>query len=130
MGEYWKLMGEYDSETTDFTEFAGGGGSSPYSHDEDAQLIGLRTIVGGDAATTLTEHGVIRLTSTTFKPNAIECAFAGGGLRTAPFTQPAPMDHKVDQKVLASIKIKIEGKNLTADTPVTNSVLLMGLFRS
>jgi hypothetical protein len=131
MGKYWRMLGEYDVETTTFTALAGGAGASPYTHDEDATLIGLRAIVGGDAATTLTELVEFRLTCTAWKPNQMDgIVVGGGGLRTAPFLQPAPVDYVVNQPVKASTKITIEARNITADTPVTNSVVLMGLFES
>ena len=130
MGKYWIVMGEYDAEATTYSAFAGGAGSSPYTHSEDARLIGLRTIVGDDAATSLVNHGMIKLTSTSFKPNSIEVAFQGTGLRTVPAFMQMPIDHVVDQQVKSGVKIVMEGKHLTADTPVTASVILMGLFES
>jgi hypothetical protein len=130
MGRYWKVLAEYDAETTTYSACAGGAGSSPYTPDENATLVGLRVIVGGDAATTLTELVQFKLTCTTFKPNSIECMGAGGGLRTAPFPQPAPIDYTVNQRVLAGVPITIEARNVTADTPVTNSVVIMGCFES
>lgn len=130
MGRYWRVLGEYDAETTTFSELAGGAGTSPYTHDEDATLVGLRAIVGGDAATTLTELVEFRLTCTAWKPNQMSVVCAGGGLRTAPFPQPAPVDYAVNQPIKASTKITIEARNITADTPITNSVVLLGCFES
>lgn len=128
--KHWQVMAEYDAETTTYSACAGGAGSSPYTPGATGRLLGLRVEVGGDAATTLTELVQFRLTCTTFKPNSIECVGAGGGLRTAPFPQPAPRDHVVDQPVQAGVPITIEARNVTADTPVTNSVVLLGLFES
>jgi len=128
MGEYWKVLGEYDAETTTYSELAGGAGASPYTPTEDATLVGLRVIVGGDAATTLTELVQFKLTCSTFTPNSIECMGAGGGLRTAPFPQPAPIDYSMNQPVHAGVPITIEARNVTADTPITNNVILLGKF--
>jgi len=130
MGKYWVVLGEYDAETTTYSELAGGAGISPYTPKESGRLVGLRVEVGGDAATTLTELVQFKLTCATFKPNSIEVVGAGGGLRTAPFIQPAPRDFAVDQPVQAGVPIVIEARNVTADTPVTNSVLLIGCFTS
>lgn len=130
MVSWWEVLGEYDSETTSYTELAGGAGSSPYTPKIDARLRGLRVLVGSDAATSLTELVQFRLTCTTFKPNSIECVGNGSGLRTAPAFQLMPIDHVVDQEVKAGVPITIEGRNVTADTPVTNSVIVMGYFEA
>jgi hypothetical protein len=130
MGKYWKVLGEYDAEGTTYAAFAGGAGSSPYTPDEDARLIGIRTLVGDDAATSLVNHGQIKLTCSTFKPNSIEVAFQGTGLRTVPAFMQMPIDHVVDQPVKAGVPITLEGRHLTADTPVTASVIVMGCFVS
>lgn len=130
MVKYWECLGEYDAEGTTYTALAGGAGSSPYTPKENARLIGLRVIVGSDAATSLTEIVQFKLTCTTFKPNAIECGGNGSGLRTAPAFQLMPIDWEVDQEVRAGVPITIEARDVTADTPVTNSVTLWGLFES
>ena len=130
MGKYWRVLGEYDAESTTYSAFAGGAGASPYTPDESGRLIGLRTIVGDDAATSLVNHGQIKLTCTKFKPNSIEVIFQGTGLRTVPAFMQMPIDHVVDQEVQAGVPITLEGRNLTADTPVTVSVILMGLFQT
>lgn len=128
MAKYWVYMGEYDAESTTFTAFAGGGGSSPYSPDTDGQLKALKVIIGGDGATSLTEHVEFRLTCTKFKPNAIHCGHSGNGLATAPAFKPAPADWIVDQEIKSGVPIKLEGRNITADTPVGVSVHLYGLI--
>ena len=131
MGEYWRLLGEYDAESTTFTEIAGGAGASPYTHDENATLVGLRVIIGSDAVTSLTELVEFRLTCTKFKPNMMDGIIGNGnGLRTAPAMQLVPQDYIVNQPVEAAIKIKIEARNITADTPVTVSAVILGKFRS
>lgn len=128
MGKYWKVLGEYDAETTTYSAFAGGIGASPYTPTENGRLIGLRTVTQADAATSLIEGVQFKLTCSTFVPNSIEVMALGTGLRTAPAMYCVPMDHAVDQEVQAGVPITLEGRNVTADTPVTVSVILMGLF--
>lgn len=130
MGKYWKYLGEYDAETTTFTEFAGGGGASPYTPKSNGTLKALRVVVGADAATTLTEHVEFRLTCDKFTPNAIECGISGNGLATAPAFKPEPVDWPIDQPIQAGVAIVLEGRNITADTPVGVSVHLYGLIES
>lgn len=49
MVRYWKLLGEYDAESTTYTAFAGGAGASPYTPTKTAKLLGLRVEIGRDA---------------------------------------------------------------------------------
>lgn len=130
MGKYWRLLGIYDAETTTYSAFAFTGHTSPYTHDEDATLVGLRAIVGAGAATSLIEAFQFKLTSTSFKPNVIEVGGAGSGLHTAPAFPAPPVDWPVDQPVKSSIKITLEGRNTTAETPVTVEIQLWGCFES
>lgn len=130
MGKYWRLLGQYDAETTTYSALAAAGMTSPYTPDEDAKLIGLRAVANRSAATSLINHVQFRLTCTTFKPNAIECGVQGGGLQTAPALQPEAVDWSVDQPVKSGVPVTIEGRNVTADTPVTVSVMLYGCFQS
>lgn len=130
MGKYWKLLAEYDAETTTYSECAGGSGSSPYTPTEAAKLVGLRVVVSADAATTLTEAVQFKLTCSTFKPNSIEVVGQGIGIATAPRVGVPYMDYAVDQPVAAGVPITIEARNVTADTPVTNNVLILGCFVS
>lgn len=128
MGKYWRCIGQYDAETTSYTAFAVSGFSSPYTPDKDGNLTGLRVMMNRSAATSLINHVEIKLTSTTFNPNSIEVGLTGGGLQTAPAFQPASVDFDINQPVKAGVPITIEGRNVTADTPVTVSVLLYGRF--
>jgi len=125
---YWRLLGQYDAETTTYSACAGAAQTSPYTPDAHGRLVGLRTIAGYGAATTLINHVQFRLTSTTFKPNTIHVGGQGSGLYTAPALQPAHIDWPVDQRVQAGVPIDVEARNVTADTPVTVSVLLYGQF--
>ena len=128
---YWKLLGQYDGETTAYTELAVSGMASPYSPVESARLKGLRAIVNRSAAASLINHVGFKLTCATFTPNSIEVGVQGSGLQTAPVGVggvSATNDWDVDQPVQAGVPITIEARNITADTPVTVSALLYGLF--
>lgn len=123
----WRLLGMYDAETTAWSALAGTV-ASPFTPDFNGRLVGLRTIVGAGAANSLTEHIQFRLISNSFTPNSIECAAQGAGLHTAPAIAPAPIEWPVLQSVRVGVDIVIEGRNLTAETPVTNEVYVYGLF--
>jgi hypothetical protein len=128
---YWKLLGQYDAETTTYTEFAVSGMASPFMPVEDAKLKGLRVVINRSAAASLLNHIGFRITSATFIPNAIEVGGQGTGLQTAPSHaggNVAVTDWEVDQPVKSGTPIYLEGRNITADTPVTVSALLYGLF--
>ena len=128
---YELLMGEYDAETKTWSAFAGtvSGMASPFTPPNDGTLVGLRVIINSDAATTLIEHVQIRLTCAKFTPNCIEIAGQGNGLQTVP-TQihGETIDWPVNQPVQAGVPIALEGRNITADTPVGVSVLVYGIF--
>lgn len=133
MGEYWRLLGEYTAETTTYSALTGGVASSPYTPDETAKLVGLRVVMNRSAATSLINAIQFRLTCVTFKPNSIEAVGVGSGLQTAPAQmsgETAITDYSVNQPVAAGVPITIEARNVTADTPVTVSCLLMGKFVS
>lgn len=130
MGEYWRLLGLYNAETTNYSACVGVAQTSPYTPDEDAKLVGLRVVVSADAVTTLTEAVQFRLTCTTFKPNSIEAVGQGIGLATAPRLGGLIIDYSVNQPVKAGVPVTVEARNVTADTPVGVSTLLMGKFVS
>jgi len=125
----WRLLAEYDAETTTYSACAGTP-PSPYTPDFNGRLIGLRSVANRDAATTLQNHVQFKLTCTTFNPNSIECGNQGSGLQTAPAQQPASEDWPVEQSVQAGVPITVEARNITADTPVTVSCVLYGLFEA
>lgn len=129
MGKYWRLMGHYNGESQTYEALAGTFQTSPYTPDEDARLIGLRVLVAGEAATSLTEGFMFKLTCTTFKPNTIHVGGAGVGLHTAPRPAVPPIDYQVDQPVKAGVPITIEGRHVPA-TVVTHNSMLFGLFES
>jgi len=126
----WRLLAEYDSETTDYTAAAGSAQASPFTPDFNGKLIGIRALVGGGAATSLVQHIQFRLSCTTFKPNTMHVGAQGAGLQTAPAVSMGPvMDWQVDQPVMAGVPIAIEGRNEAgAETPVTVEAFLYGLF--
>lgn len=128
---YTELMGEYDAETKTYTAFAGttSGAVSPYTVKKDGTLKSIIIIPNADAATTLMEHVAIRITCTEWTPNAIVVGAQGMGLLTVPTQGRGPIiEWPVDQPVRASIPITLEGKNVTADTPVGVTVLVYGIF--
>jgi len=127
--KFWRLLGEYDAETTTYSACAGAAQTSPYTPDIDAQLVGLRAIVGGGAATSLVNHIQFRLTCTTFKPNTIHVAAQGSGLQTAPSVKIGEViDWAVEQPVKSGVPITIEARNVNAETPVTVDSMLYGCF--
>lgn len=131
MAKYVDCLGEYDAESTSWSALAGGAGTSPYSPKYSGRLVGLITVVNRDAASTLTNHVQFRLSSPDFAPNSIIVGAQGSGLQTAPALMSGGdsiIQWPVDQKVTAGVPITIEGRDVTADTPVTNSVLLYGVF--
>jgi hypothetical protein len=129
MGKYWRVIGHYDGEATTFEALAGAFQASPYVPDEDARITGVRLIVGGEAATSLVNNLMIRMSCTTFKPNTIHLGGAGQGLRTAPALAPPMYDYEVNQPVKAGVPITLEGRHATG-SPVTNNTLVMGQFES
>ena len=128
-GKFWRLLAEYDAETTTYTACVGPKGSSPYTPDISAMLKGIRVIPNRSAATTLINHVQVRLSCTTFNPNSIECACQGSGLQTAPTgIAEGGMDWEVMQPVQAGVPITIEARCNTVDTPITVSVMIYGYF--
>lgn len=125
--KYWRLIGHYDAETTAWSACAGAMQASPYTPDENATLIAIRTIVGRTAATTLTDGIQFRITSTSFVPNQIQAMALGSGLQTAPAFPAPPQDYPVMQKVVLGNGINVEGRCANA-SGVTNDVFVMGLF--
>jgi len=129
LGKYWRLLAELTGEATTWEAAAGAAQASPYTPDEDAQLVGIRVMVGRTAATTLTGQVQVRLSCTTFKPNTIHVAAVGTGLQTAPATAAPTYDFEVGQPVKAGVPITIESKCLVAND-VTNDIMVMGMFSS
>jgi hypothetical protein len=127
-GKFWRLLAEYDAESTTYSACAGPKGSSPYTPDVTSRLRGLRVIINRSAATSLINHVQFKLTCTTFNPNSIEVGGQGNGIQTAPSVSLPPFDWDVDQTVTAGVPITVEARNNTVDTPVTVSVMLYGYF--
>lgn len=127
MARSWRLLAEYDAETTTYSAAAGAAQTSPYTPDFSGRLIGLRTQVSRTAATTLTDAVQFRLTCTTFNPQTIHVGAVGTGLQTAPANIAPPVDWAVDQMVQAGVPITIEARCILANH-VTNDILLYGCF--
>lgn len=127
----WRLIGHYNSVTTGYTACAGALQTSPYTPDFSGRLIGLRTIIGGGAATSLVQHIEFRLACTQFIPNTMEVGGQGSGLQTAPAVKIGEIiDWQVDQAVQAGVVITVEGRNEAgAETPVTVEAMVYGLFQ-
>ena len=126
----WRYMGEYNAITKTYSAFAGNK-TSPYTPDFNGRLKGLRCIVNRNTVASLINHVNIKLTCTTFNPNSIECGCQGTGLQTVPALaggMGAQHDWAVDQPVQAGVPITMEGQNITADTPVTATIILYGYF--
>lgn len=130
MPRCWRCLGQYDAETTTYSSLAVSGFSSPYTPDFSGTLLGVRTIPNRSAASSLINHVQFKLTCNTFSPNSIEVGAQGTGLQTAPALQQEAMEWPVVQPMQAGVPITIEGRNVTADTPVTVSVMLYGLFET
>jgi len=124
--KYYDLLSEYEAETQAYSE-AVGIAKSPYKIITDGRLTGVRLIVSRNAATSLTNGVVVRLTCTDWTPNTIVVAAVGTGLQTAPAPAAAVFDFDVDQKVVNGHQITVEGKCVDAND-VTNSVLILGRF--
>ena len=124
---YWKLMAHYNAETQAYSAAAGALAASPFTPVEDSWLVKVRVIVSREAATSLTNHVVLRLTCTNWKPNQMEVGGQGTGIQTAPAFQNSPQEYDMIQPCRSASAITIEG--IAGDaTQVTNQVLLYGLF--
>jgi len=127
MTKAWRLMGHYNAETQAYSACAGSLQTSPFTPDFNGRLVGVRTQVSGEAATSLVEHVQIKMTCNTFRPGSIEFYGQGAGLQTAPAFPQNPNDFAVDQAVQAGVPIAVEARNDVA-TAVTNSTFIYGLF--
>jgi len=127
MARIWRLLAEYDAETTTYSNCAGTP-ASPFTPDFNGRLVGLRTIPSGSAVTSLTRHVQFRLTCANWRPNTIEVGVQGSGLETAPLQCNPGYDWSVDQVVQAGVPINIEARNITTATPVTVEAFLYGCF--
>ena len=127
MPRIWRLMGETVDEGTAFLACAGTP-ASPFVPDFNGRLVGLRTLVSGAAATSLTRHIEFRLTCAKWSPNTIEVGAQGAGVETAPLNPPIPNDWSVDQPIMAGVPVTVEARNITAATPITVETFVYGAF--
>lgn len=126
---FWRLMGEMVETAVTFGACAGAAAPSPYVPDVDAQLVGIRVLIGRQTASSLTNNFQVRITCTTFTPNTIHVGGVGTGLQTAPANIPNQVDFDVNQPVKAGVPITIEGRNTYANA-VTPDNLIFGLFQT
>jgi len=129
MGKYWRLIGHYNGESTNYEALAGTFQSSPFNPDEDCRLIGIRLLTAPEAATSLVEGFQLRLTCTAWKPNSMQVCGVGNGLATVPAVPAPVVDYEVDQPVKSGVPITLEGRHAVA-TAVTANILVMGCFLS
>lgn len=127
MARCWRLIGHSVDEGTTYAPCAGTFQTSPYTPDFNGTLLDIKTIVGRTAATTLTDHGQVRLTSTTFVPNTIHAAYLGSGLQTAPAQAAVPLEFPCAQPVKSGVPITVETRNANA-SGVTNDIFIFGYF--
>jgi hypothetical protein len=129
MGQYWRLIGHITGEAQTYEAAAGNFQTSPYTPDEDAQLVGVRCICSPEAATSIVEGYQIRLTCTTFKPNTLHVGGAGIGLATVPRSTIPTYDWSCSQPVKSGVPITVESRHAVA-TAVTANILVFGCFQS
>jgi hypothetical protein len=127
MARLWRLLGHYNAETQSYSSCVGTLQTSPYTPDFNGTLVGIRTQVSAEAATSLVEHVQVKLTCTTFNPNSIEVYGQGNGLQTVPCQMQGERDFAVEQPVKAGVPITVEARNDVA-TAVTNSTFIWGAF--
>lgn len=102
---------------------------SPYSPLTNGRLIQLKLIVYGSAATALIE-GLVAKVECPLWGVPVTVGTAGGGIRTAT-CPPIPTGiQNCDVPVKTGVDLKIEIKNVTADTPVTVEATLIGVFEA
>ena len=124
---FWRVIGHYNAETQAYSACAGTFGASPFSPDVSGRIIGVRLLEGQEAATSLMCGVQIRLSCALWKPNTMDVALNGGGLKTVPVGFQQIVDYPVDQPVQAGVPIVIEGRNDVA-TAVTASVIVEAQF--
>lgn len=107
---------------------ADGTPGSPYSPLVNGRLIQVKLNLAGDAVTTLIENVTVRLTSTTFGAVPVFITGSGNNLRTAPTTHIPITVQNCDVPVKTGSPIVIEILHVTAATPVTPRIQIIGVF--
>lgn len=125
--KYTRVIGHYNAETQAFSACAGAFQASPFTPDISGRLVGIRLLEGQEAATSLTCDVQIRVSCGIWKPNTLDLAINGGGLKTVPVAFQGQVDYPIDQPVSAGVPIVTEGRNSVA-TAVTVSVIVIGIF--
>lgn len=121
---YSDELGYTTGVATTFTAITG----SPYSPLKDGRLLQVRLAVAAGAATALMEIVVVKISSVSFGGVELFVAIAGGGIRTAPAV-PIPLGiQDCDLPVHTGVKLTIEYKHISATTPVTPEIEVIGVF--
>lgn len=106
---------------------ADGTPGSPYSPLTDAQLIQVKVHVAGDAVTSLVENVTVKLTSSKWAV-PLHISVNGAQIRTAPaFPIPTGIQN-CDLPVRTGVPVVIEIMHVTAATPVTPRIQVLGVF--
>jgi hypothetical protein len=127
---YWDILGHYDAETQAFSACVGAVAPSPFTPNANGKLVGIRIVVGSEAATTLSNALIFRLSSASFSPvNTVQIMGMGNGLQTVPAAARPTFDFDCNLDVKVGTKITVEGRNVQA-TAVTVDAYVLGLFES
>jgi len=102
---------------------------SPYAPLTNGRLIQLKLLVYGSAVTALIE-GLVAKAECPLWGVPVHVVSAGPGLRTAPAVPIPTGIQNCDLPVKTGVDIKLEIKNVTADTPVTVEATLIGVFEA
>lgn len=98
-----------------------------YSPLKGGRLIQLKLIVYGSAVTALIE-GLIVVVTCPLWGVPVTVGTAGSGLRTATIPSVPIGIQNCDVPIETGVGLKMEIKNVTADTPVTVEATLIGVF--
>ncbi|GAH96929.1 unnamed protein product [marine sediment metagenome] len=122
---YSDEIGTYIGAGVTFVAMTG----TPYSPLTSGRLIQLKLIVYGSAVTALIE-GVIAQATCPLWGVPVTVGTAGSGIRTATVPSVPIGIQNCDVPIKTGVDIKVEIKNVTADTPVTVEATLIGVFEA
>lgn len=128
MGMYSDEMARHTGVATTGFIAADGSPGSPYTPLVDGTLIQVKAIVTGDAVTSLIENVTVRLTSPSFGTLPVHVVVSGANIRTAPAFPLAVGVQNVDLPVNTGSRIVVEIMHVTAATPVTPRIQVIGVF--
>jgi hypothetical protein len=115
--------------TTMFPGVTSAAGS--YSPKANGALLAIAVLVQPTAATSLCQSGYITLNCTLWAPvNTLTIGYGGYGLATAPQVYGGAQEYNVynDINLPVNTAVPINGQNIENFSPVTPSILVMGLF--